>query len=181
MRSRSRNVALLCAIMLLFAAAAFAAACGDEEAVADATVTTAAVANTTAAAAPTTTAAAAGDSAAPTSGTVIIKGSVDTPMTLAAADLEKMRVTTITAEHPKLGATEYTGVLMSDLMEAAGVQASVTKVVMAAADGFMAEVTLAELDANAMLAIGEDGKLGAVMPGLTGKAWVKDVVTMQFN
>ncbi len=45
----------------------------------------------------------------------------------------------------------------------------------------MAEVTLAELDATAMLAIGEDGKLGAVMLGLTGKAWPKNVVIMQFN
>ncbi len=120
-------------------------------------------------------------SASGTSGTLAITGSVDNPLTLTVDDLKKMTVKTITAEHPKKGATEYTGVLISDLMTAVGVQSSATVLDMGCTDGYMAEVTLAELDPNSMLSIGDDGILSAVMPGQTGKAWASDIITMQFK
>ena len=114
-------------------------------------------------------------------GSVEVKGLVAQSATLTLADFQAMKVTTITAEHPKKGATEYTGVLLSDLMAALGVQSAAQTLNMAASDGFMGTVNLAELDANAMIAIGEDGKLSAVMPGQTGKAWVQDIVTLDFQ
>jgi hypothetical protein len=50
-------------------------------------------------------------------------------------------------------------------------------------DGFMAEVSLADLkaSADAMIAIGDDGSLNAVMPGMSSKAWAKDIVSMEFK
>jgi diacylglycerol kinase family enzyme len=47
----------------------------------------------------------------------------------------------------------------------------------------MAEIALADLkaSADAMIAIGDDGTLNAVMPGMTGKAWAKDLVSMEFK
>ncbi|MBN1322278.1 MAG: molybdate ABC transporter substrate-binding protein [Thermoleophilia bacterium] len=116
-----------------------------------------------------------------TGGTVEVKGMVAQPATLTLADFQAMKVTSVTAEHPKNGATEYTGVLLSDLMAALGVQSTAQTLNMTASDGFMGTVNLAELDANAMIAIGDVGKLSAVMPGQTGKAWVQDIVVLDFQ
>jgi hypothetical protein len=32
-----------------------------------------------------------------------------------------------------------------------------------------------------MIAIGDDGTLNAVMPGMDGKAWVSDIVSLDFK
>ena len=54
---------------------------------------------------------------------------------------------------------------------------------MICSDGYIAEVSVADIKAapDAMVAIGKDGTLNSVMPGMTGKAWAKDVVTMEFK
>ncbi len=166
MRSRTRSLLLLASCLALLGILAFAAACGGS----DETTTTAIAATSTTAAATEVT-----------SGAVVVKGLVDSPGTLLVADLQSMKMSTITAEHPKKGATEYTGVLLSDLMTSVGVQSGATLLDMAASDGFMGQVTLAELDVNAMIAIGDDGTLNAVMPGMDGKAWVSDIVTLDFK
>ena len=114
-------------------------------------------------------------------GAMEVKGLVDNPMTLALADLQAMNVATITAEHPKKGAQEYTGVLLSEIITKVGVQSGATVLDMGASDGYMGEVTLAELDPNSMIALGEDGTLNAVMPGQSGKAWVNDIITLEFK
>jgi DMSO/TMAO reductase YedYZ molybdopterin-dependent catalytic subunit len=169
-----RIILVLTACLLIAGLAAFAVACGGD----DTTATTAAPATTvtTAAAATETTAV-----AAPASGSLQVKGLVDTPKTLTMDDLKAMKQTTITAEHPKLGKQDYTGVLLSDISAAVGVQAAATILDMGATDGFMGEVTLADLDPNSMIAIAADGKLNVVLPGQEGKAWVKDVITLDFK
>jgi hypothetical protein len=171
MKQRVRPLLLLAACLLVLGVLVFGAACGGS----DDTATTLAATVTTAAASTDTTAAAG------VSGTVEVKGLVDSPKTMTVADLQALGVTTITAEHPKKGSTEYTGVLVSKIMEAVGVQSGATVLDMTATDAFMGEVVLAEMDPNSMIAIGEDGKLNAVMPGQTGKAWVTDVITLTFN
>lgn len=173
MKSRVYPLLLVALCVMVLGVMVFAAACGGSDTT---TTTTAASVSTSTAAAETTTTAAAA-----TSGTMVVKGLVDNPMTLTAADLKAMKVTTITAEHPKKGATEYTGVLLSDLMTGVKVQSGATVLNMGASDGFMGTVTLSELDANAMISIGDDGKLNAVMPGQTGKAWVSDIITLEFQ
>ena len=110
-----------------------------------------------------------------------VKGLVDNPTTLALADLQAMNVVTITAEHPKKGAQEFTGVLLSEIIAKVGVQSGATVLDIGASDGYMGEVTLAELDPNSMIAISEDGTLNAVMPGQSGKAWVNDIITLEFK
>jgi hypothetical protein len=173
MKLRIRPLLLLAVCLMVLSVMVFAGACGGD----DTTATTAAATDTTAAAATDTTAAAV----AATSGTIAVKGMVDKPGTLAIADLQALKVTTITAEHPKNGATEYTGVLLSDIMTAVGAQSGATELDMGATDGYMGMVLLAELDPNSMIAIGDDGKLNAVMPGQSGKAWVSDIVSLEFK
>lgn len=151
-----------------------AGACGGS----DATTTTAAAETTTTAGSDTT-----GASSSGTSGNVAVKGLVDDPMTLTAAELEKMTVAEITVDHPKLGMTDYRGVRLSDLFAALGVQSSATALTMTASDGYMAEVPLADIQtsADAILAIGDDGKLSVVIPGIESKSWVRDVVSLEFK
>jgi len=140
--------------------------------------------NATAGSETTTTAAAAtASSSAGTSGNAAVKGMVDNPTALTAAELETMTVTEITVEHPKLGMTDYRGVRLSDLFAALGVQSEATTLVMTASDAYMAEVPLSDIQgsADAILAIGDDGRLSVVIPGIESKSWVKDVVSLEFK
>lgn len=140
--------------------------------------------NATAGSETTTTAAAAtASSSAGTSGNAAVKGMVDNPTALTAAKLETMTVTEITVEHPKLGMTDYRGVRLSDLFAALGVQSEATTLVMTASDAYMAEVPLSDIQGStdAILAIGDDGRLSVVIPGIESKSWVKDVVSLEFK
>jgi hypothetical protein len=164
------------AVVLVLAVAVFAlAGCGSTT-----TTTTAAASTTTAAPASSDTSAAA---ASGTSGTLVVKGLVDKPATWTAADLQKLNPVTMTATHPKKGDTQYTGVKLADLFKLLAVQAAAKTLVTSSSDGFTSEVALSDIAAapDAMLAIGDDGKLNMVMPGMSGKAWATDVTSWEFK
>jgi hypothetical protein len=98
------------------------------------------------------------------------------------ADLRALEVLKITAEHPKSGTAEYEGVSLNALLDLAGMQAGVTKLVISASDGYSAEVSLDEVRACADCLVGFTNtaeKLKMVMPGLSSGAWVKDVVRLE--
>ena len=167
----SRRLALIAAL-LLTGALLFVAACGESE-----TSATAVASETT-----TTMATDPASSSVGTSGNAAVKGMVDNPTTLTAALLETMTVAEITVDHPKLGMTDYRGVLLSELFTTLGVQSEATTLVMTAADAYMGEVPISDIkgSADAILAIGDDGRLSVVIPGLECKAWVMDVVSLFF-
>lgn len=73
--------------------------------------------------------------------------------------------------------TTYSGVAFTSLFEAAGVN-DYSTVTLVAVDGYTAEVTKDELSVcpTCIVAILEDGSLRSVMPGLSGKQQVKDLV-----
>jgi hypothetical protein len=175
MRRRSENTGLivLMALAMLLLAGWALAGCGEE-----ATDTTAAP-ETTAPAAETETTA---EEAAPAGGAVTVTGLVDNPVSITVESLEAMTLETLTVDHPKKGQVEYTGVRFSAVLETLGVQAAATTVVIAASDGFMAEVLLADIAAKAdsLLAI-DEGSIVSVFPGLETKTWVKDIVSMEFK
>jgi hypothetical protein len=162
------------AILLLTGVVLLAAACGGS----DETTTTAAPETTTTAAAEAASAPSTG-----TSGNAVVKGMIDNPMTLTPAQLETMTIAEITVEHPKLGMTDYRGVRLSDLFATFGVQSGAATLVMTASDGYMAEVPLADIQASAdaIVAIGDDGTLSVVIPGIESKSWVRDVVSLEFK
>jgi hypothetical protein len=171
MTSRSKNAGLILmvALMVLALAAWALVGCGGDE-------------GTETTAAPDTTAASETTAAEPAAGGVEVTGLVDSPTTLTVEMLEGMTPETLTVEHPKKGQVEYTGVRFSAVLEALGVQAGAATVVLAASDGFMAEVPLADIAASpdSLLAI-EDGTISSVFPGLETKTWVKDIVSMEFK
>jgi hypothetical protein len=117
-------------------------------------------------------------------GVVEVKGLIDNPTTLKAADLEEMTVVTITVDDPVLGKQDYKGVRLSELFASFGLQRTAARLAMTAhADGFVTELALQDIQwsPDAMLAIGDDGKLNIVIPDLDSKTWVKDVISLEFK
>jgi DMSO/TMAO reductase YedYZ molybdopterin-dependent catalytic subunit len=115
-------------------------------------------------------------------GDLVVAGLVDQPLGLTEGDLRAMEVVQITAEHPKSGQGEYEGVRLNALLDQAGVQDAATKLVITAADGYAAEVFLAEVRDCADCLLGftnTPGKFKMVMPDLPSSAWVKDVVQIE--
>jgi hypothetical protein len=115
-------------------------------------------------------------------GSLVITGLVDQPLGFMEADLRGMEVLKITAEHPKSGSAEFEGVSLNALLDLAGVQAGATTLVIIAADGYAAEVSLDEIRACADCLVGFTNtaeKLKMVMPGLASGVWVKDVVSLE--
>ena len=113
-----------------------------------------------------------------------VTGLVDKPLSLTEADLRAMTVATITADQPKVGSQSFTGVRISDLMTAAGVQTAAASLVMTGSDGYSATIDMATLKActDCMVAfVGSPVSFLTVMPNQAGKMWVKDLVTLEFK
>jgi hypothetical protein len=114
--------------------------------------------------------------------TFTVKGLVKTELQLTDAGLHKMDVATLTLEHPKNGPTEYTGVRLNDLLNKAGVQSGATTVTLTANDGYTYDIDLATLQACTDCLVSFDTETGvynAAMPGQSGKAWVKTLVSIE--
>jgi DMSO/TMAO reductase YedYZ molybdopterin-dependent catalytic subunit len=194
-RSRKGIVVAVLLVALVLALAGLAVAgCGSDTTettatTAAATATTAATTATTAAATPTTaggsdttaagTATTAG-AGGPAKDRVEVSGLVDSPTTFTAADLEKLGTVTATLNHPKKGDVEYTGVTFAKLIEAVKVQAAAKTMLLSAVDGYTVEVALTDIKPEAMLGIA-DGAFSAAFPGLDGKSWARDIVTIKFQ
>ncbi len=113
-----------------------------------------------------------------------LSGLVENELKLTEADLRDMDVVKITAEHPKKGPTDYEGVRLSTLFEAAKVKADAKKLVLTASDGYTSEVFLAEVTASpdCLLAFtDEEGVFSLVMPNLPSSAWVKGIVKIEIK
>ncbi len=127
--------------------------------------------------------------AAPTSlspaaiGTLFITGEVNQSLSLTDADLHGMKVVTISTTPPKQTAAQsYTGVLLNDLLDQAGVKAGASSVLFTASDGYSTEVSLADirLCSNCLLAFsGTAGSYATIMPGMLGNNWTKNVIKIE--
>jgi hypothetical protein len=116
------------------------------------------------------------------SGSVVFTGLIDYPMTFTALDMDYMDWAAVTADDPELGApANYEGVRLSDVLSYVGVQPEAQTLVITALDGSTAEMSLAEIPADALLTVADDSSLSTVMPGMAAEMWVKDVVAMEFK
>ena len=114
--------------------------------------------------------------------TLTISGLVDKPLSLTDADLHDMEVVTATLEHPKDGPTEFTGVLLNDLLAEAGVQSGAATLTLVASDGYTYDLELAIVQecSDCMITFaGEAGNYMSAIPGQSGKAWVKGLVSIE--
>ncbi|GAP12964.1 sulfite oxidase [Longilinea arvoryzae] len=95
---------------------------------------------------------------------------------LKALDVVKLQL-----EHPKKGMTDYEGVRLNDLLTLAGLKADATSLIFTAADGFTAEVKLADVQAckDCLVAFDDDGSLKLAMPGMDSGVWVKTLTQIE--
>jgi DMSO/TMAO reductase YedYZ molybdopterin-dependent catalytic subunit len=115
-------------------------------------------------------------------GSLVVVGLVDQAMGFMEADLRALEVLQITAEHPKKGSQDYEGVSLNALLEMAGVQDGVTKLVITSMEGYAAEVSLEEVRActDCLVAFTDTAEMmKMVMPDLPSNLWVKDVVSLE--
>jgi DMSO/TMAO reductase YedYZ molybdopterin-dependent catalytic subunit len=79
---------------------------------------------------------------------------------------------------------DFEGVALSTLLDMAGVQDGAKTLVVTAADGYKAEISLADARAcpNNLLAFTDTpGSFYLVMPDLAGENWVKDVIKIELK
>jgi len=98
----------------------------------------------------------------------------DKPIT--DADLDGLEKVTVKAKNNKGKESEYSGYRVGDVLKLAGVSGETLALV--ADDGYSAEVAVADLHDECILSIRGPGGYSSVMPGLSCKAWVKGVVTL---
>jgi DMSO/TMAO reductase YedYZ molybdopterin-dependent catalytic subunit len=118
-----------------------------------------------------------------TSGTLVISGEINQALALTDSDLHGMKVVTISTIPPKQTTTQsYTGVLLNDLLDRAGVKAGASSVLFTASDGYSAEVSLADIRActDCLLAFSKTaGSYSTIMPGMLGNNWTKNVIKIE--
>lgn len=119
--------------------------------------------------------------AAPGEEAVTVSGAVANSLSLSLEGLRSMEVVQITAEHPRHGPTDYEGVRLNALLDAAAPSAEATTLVFTASDGYSAEVPLADVRActDCLLAFETDGTLTTVMPGMASNLWVKQINSLE--
>jgi DMSO/TMAO reductase YedYZ molybdopterin-dependent catalytic subunit len=115
--------------------------------------------------------------------TLTITGLVNKELQLTDSALHAMTVVTLNLVHPKNGATNYTGVRLSDLLTQAGIKAGAATVTFTASDGFANDIDLANVQACTDCMVAFDsatpGVYNLAMPGQTsGKAWIKGLVSI---
>jgi hypothetical protein len=78
--------------------------------------------------------------------------------------------------------TTYTGTPLSALLEDAGLTSAGDTLVFTAADGYKADMTLDEaLDCTGCIVANDSGSLRAVMPDLSSKLQVKDLIIIDIQ
>jgi hypothetical protein len=115
--------------------------------------------------------------------TLTIKGAVNNELQLTESALRAMNVVTLTLEHPKNGPSEFTGVRLSDLLNQAGLKENTDSIILTASDGYTYELDMPTIQACADCLVAFDpetaGVYNAAMPGQSGKAWVKTLVSIE--
>jgi hypothetical protein len=127
---------------------------------------------------------ACGPKATPEPVTLTVKGLVNTELQLSDSALHKMTVVTLNLTHPKNGPTNYTGVRLSDLLAKAGVKSSATSVIFTGSDGYTFTANLSDITACADCMVAFDATPSVydmAMPGMSGKAWVSKLITIELK
>jgi hypothetical protein len=102
-------------------------------------------------------------------------------MTWTEGDLQAMETLDVEFTNKKGETSTYTGVLLSSLLQLAGVQGSGGTLVLVADDGYTAEVPLADVQAcaNCIVAFDPAGGLRTVLPGFASGTQVKGLIEIQ--
>ncbi|MBN1265506.1 MAG: molybdopterin-dependent oxidoreductase [Anaerolineales bacterium] len=115
--------------------------------------------------------------------TLTIAGATAEQMTWTMADLLAMESIDITAEHPKKGAQDYTGVSINSLLDLVQPSGEATTLTFTASDGYAAQAALSDIRicADCLVAFDETS-LRLALPGFDDSSlWIKELylITIQ--
>jgi len=112
-----------------------------------------------------------------------ITGLVESVPEWSVADLRAMPQTSTDYVNKDGETVTYTGVALSILLENAGCGSEATTIAFLASDGYSAEGDLAEVSGvdGGIVAIEDNGSLRMVLPDISGKLQVKDVVEIKIK
>jgi molybdate transport system substrate-binding protein len=116
--------------------------------------------------------------AAPTAAPLEIGGMVDTPVSLTLDAFNKLDQVEVKAKDKGGAEQAYKGVPISALLEQAGVKSGATKLIFTGGDGYTAELTLADLqaDKDAIVTADANGAFRNIIPSQMPKVWVKGLI-----
>jgi len=122
-----------------------------------------------------------GDEGKAREGGLAITGLVDNEMFWTEEEVRAMPTVEVEATNNQGAAETYTGVPLSELLAAAGVQDGATTIVFVGDDGYTAEVSLEELNAceDCIISFRNQGGFRSLMPGFPGSVNVRGVVEIQ--
>lgn len=114
---------------------------------------------------------------------LVATGDVANPEEWTLDELEAMDMIEAEVANKDGSVSAFTGVSFAELLALLDPADDATTLVLVAADGFESELALADVEAceACLVAIGDDGALRAAMPGMSGKAQVKDLVELRFD
>ncbi|MFN2108729.1 MAG: molybdopterin-dependent oxidoreductase [Anaerolineae bacterium] len=118
---------------------------------------------------------------APEDAALKITGNVNSEVGWSEEDVRAMDTVQTDFTNKDGETSTYTGVLLNDLLDKAGVKGEATAIVFVADDGYTAEVTLDEVKActNCIVGFRDEGGFLMVMPDFSNKAQVKGVIEIQ--
>jgi tungstate transport system substrate-binding protein len=110
-----------------------------------------------------------------------ITGMVDQEMGWAEADIRAMDTVDVQSENNQGQSSTYTGVLITNLLDLAGVKAGAVSLVFVGDDGYTAEAPLADVQAcsDCIVSFRSKGGFSAVLPGFANSLQVKGLVEIQ--
>lgn len=110
-----------------------------------------------------------------------ISGLVSSEQVFAMDKLKGMETKQVAYTNKKGETTNYTGVVIAKVLEAAGLKDGAKTLVLVGSDGYTAEVALADVQACADCIVGfqDDGTFMNIMPGLPGNTQVKGLAEIQ--
>jgi hypothetical protein len=110
-----------------------------------------------------------------------VSGAVSAETGFSEQDLRDLGTQDVEYTEKSGDISTYTGVLIMDVLDAAGLNADASSVVFVGDDGYEAEATLEEVQgcSDCIVAILDDGGLQTVMPDFSGKLQVKGLVEIQ--
>jgi tungstate transport system substrate-binding protein len=110
-----------------------------------------------------------------------ITGKVTTEIGWPEEEVRAMETIEAQSTNKQGETSTYTGVLLTKLLEMAGVQADATTLVFVADDGYTAEVALADVEAcqDCIVSFRNQGGFSTVLPDFPSKVQVKGVIEIQ--
>lgn len=110
-----------------------------------------------------------------------VTGSVDNEMAWSEDEVHAMNAIDVESTNRDGETATYTGILIMDLLNQAGIKAGATTLTFVGDDGYTADVALSDIQAcpDCIISFRNQGGFSTVLPGFPGNVQVKGVIEIQ--